>query len=174
MKKVVIFDLDGTLTASKSPLDSEMAGLLGKLLGVAKVAVISGGSYAQFQKQFLVHLGFEEAKLSNLLLVPTNGSAMYHYENGNWMEVYAERLEKIEREKIIDAIHQAIKVTGLPKEKVLYGETIEDRGTQVTFSGLGQLAPLERKLKWDPDRRKRLPIKEYLDKHVPEFEVRVN
>ena len=44
MKKLIVFDLDGTLAESKSSLDVEMASLLTALLGVVKVAVISGGN----------------------------------------------------------------------------------------------------------------------------------
>ena len=50
MKKLVIFDLDGTLAESKSPVDAEMAELLRGLLAVAKVAIISGGDWPQFEK----------------------------------------------------------------------------------------------------------------------------
>jgi hydroxymethylpyrimidine pyrophosphatase-like HAD family hydrolase len=44
MKKLIVFDLDGTLAPSKSALDGEMSTLLHDLLGVVKVAVISGGA----------------------------------------------------------------------------------------------------------------------------------
>ena len=44
MKKLVVFDLDGTLARSKSSIDPEMAGLLVRLLGIVKVAIISGGA----------------------------------------------------------------------------------------------------------------------------------
>ena len=46
MKALVVFDLDGTLAQSKSSLDAEMAALLNQLLGLIKVAVISGGELA--------------------------------------------------------------------------------------------------------------------------------
>jgi phosphomannomutase len=51
LKKLIVFDLDGTLAESKSSLDAEMAALLHELLGAAKVAVISGGDWPQFEKQ---------------------------------------------------------------------------------------------------------------------------
>jgi phosphoserine phosphatase len=53
MKKLVVFDLDGTLPASKSSLDAEMASLLHDLLGVTQVAVISGGAWLQFERQVI-------------------------------------------------------------------------------------------------------------------------
>ena len=49
VKKLVVFDLDGTLAESKSSLDAEMSALLSHLLGVVKVAVISGGNWTQFK-----------------------------------------------------------------------------------------------------------------------------
>ncbi len=84
MKKLVVFDLDGTLAQSKASLDAEMAALLNKLLGVIKVAVISGGDWSQFQKQVLSHLTGDE-RLKNLSLLPTCGTQFYKYEKG-WEE----------------------------------------------------------------------------------------
>ena len=56
---------------------------------------------------------------------------------------------------------------------MVWGELIEDRGSQITFSALGQEAPLEEKKKWDPDYSKRKQIKALLDKSIPEFSVRL-
>ena len=61
MKKLVVFDLDGTLAESKSSIDAEMAQLLDRLLGIVKVAVISGGAWQQFEKQVLAHLRHGES-----------------------------------------------------------------------------------------------------------------
>ena len=49
MKKLIVFDLDGTLAESKSSLDPEMSGLLHNLLAIVKVAVISGGGWPQLK-----------------------------------------------------------------------------------------------------------------------------
>ena len=56
MKKLIVFVLDGTIAESKSSLDAEMATLLSALLGIVKVAVISGGDWPQFEKQVLSNL----------------------------------------------------------------------------------------------------------------------
>jgi hydroxymethylpyrimidine pyrophosphatase-like HAD family hydrolase len=48
MKKLIVFDLDGTLAESKSSLDTEMSTLLHNLIRIVKVAVISGGDWPQF------------------------------------------------------------------------------------------------------------------------------
>jgi phosphomannomutase len=170
MKKLIVFDLDGTLAESKSPLDAEMAALLNKLLGFIKVAVISGGSWAQFQKQVLTHL-VDDEHLKNLSLLPTCGTQFYKYDNG-WDRIYAEDFTAEQKEKIVSSMKKAIELSGLKPEKV-WGEVIEDRGSQITFSALGQEAPLSEKLKWDPDFTKRKKMKAILDTLIPEFSVRL-
>lgn len=57
--------------------------------------------------------------------------------------------------------------------EMVWGELIEDRGSQITFSALGQQAPLEEKKKWDPDFAKRKQMKAFLDNLIPEFSVRL-
>ena len=170
MKKLIVFDLDGTLAESKSALDPEMANLLATLLTVAKVAVISGGDWPQFQSQVLAHLS-QNQNLDNLSLLPTCGTKFYQYA-GDWKRLYAEDFTADEKEKIVDALQQALEATGYAVEKV-YGETIEDRGSQITFSALGQHAPIDEKKKWDPDFVKRKQIKAILDQRIPGFSVRL-
>ncbi len=170
MKRLIVFDLDGTFAESKSPLDTEMSKLLHDLLGIIKVAVISGGNWPQFEKQLLSNLPHDEC-LENLSLLPTCGTKFYQYSK-DWKKLYSEDFTAKEKEKIIGSLKKAIDKTGFKVEKV-WGETIEDRGSQITFSALGQEAPIEEKKKWDPDFDKRKKIKAILDKDIPEFSVRL-
>jgi phosphomannomutase len=170
MKKLIVFDLDGTLAESKSSLDGEMSGLLHDLLGVVKVAVISGGDWPQFEKQLLANLP-QDALLANLSLLPTCGTKFYQYA-GDWKKLYSEDFTADEKAKIVGSFHKALDGTGYKAEKV-WGEVIEDRGSQITFSALGQQAPLEAKTKWDPDFAKRKKITALLNTFIPEFSVRM-
>lgn len=168
MKKLIVFDLDGTLAESKASLDAEMAGLISALLGIVKVAVISGGDWPQLQKQVLANLP-KDQRLNNLSILPTCGTKFYHYVEA-WKKIYSEDFTADEKEKIISSLNKAIEVAGYQIEKV-WGETIEDRGSQITYSALGQQAPLEEKKKWDPDFNKRRKIKGFLDHLIPAFSV---
>jgi len=170
MKKLIVFDLDGTLAESKSSLDAEMAKLLGALLGIVKVAVISGGGWPQFEKQLLANLPHDE-RLKNLSLLPTCGTKFYRYAK-DWKKIYSEDFSADEKKKIISSLKQALASSGFKVKKV-WGKTIEDRGSQITFSALGQRAPIEEKKKWDPDFTKRKKIKALLDKLIPKFSVRL-
>jgi len=170
MKALVVFDLDGTLAESKSSIDAEMAKLLNSLLGIVKVAVISGGAWQQFEQQVLAHLSHGEG-LKNLSLLPTCGTKFYQYES-SWKLLYSEDFTAAEKKKIIDSLTQAT-ASSESEVKQLWGEVIEDRGSQITFSALGQQAPLEEKKKWDPEFTKRKKIKAVLDTLIPEFSVRL-
>lgn len=168
MKKLIVYDLDGTLAESKSSLDAVMAELLQKLLGVVKVAVISGGDWPQFEKQLLSNLPHDE-RLRNLSILPTCGTKFYQYKE-KWEKIYSEDFTAAEKSKIVSSLEKAIEEAGY-KVAMVWGERIEDRGSQITYSALGQLAPLEEKSKWDPDFAKRKNIKSILDKLIPEFSV---
>src|SRR5579862_6252902 len=147
-----------------------MAALLHDLLAVAKVAVISGGGWPQFEKQLLSNLPSDE-RLVNLSLLPTCGTKFFRY-TGEWKQLYSEDLTVCEKAKITSSLQKAVATAGFNPEKV-WGEVIEDRGSQITFSALGQQAPLAEKDKWDPDFAKRKKIKAILDTFIPGFSVRI-
>ena len=168
MKRLIVFDLDGTLAESKAAIDKEMSVRLGALLTVAKVAIISGGDWPQFDKQVLAHLPKGKI-LQNLSILPTCGTKFYEYKSG-WKLLYAENFTDKQKEKIITSLNKAVDDSGF-KAKKTWGEAIEDRGSQITYSALGQQAPLDEKKKWDPDFKKREKIKKLLDKMIPEFAV---
>jgi phosphomannomutase len=165
VKKLVAFDLDGTLALSKQAIQPDMGEALADLLGVADVAVISGGDWPQFDKQVASRLP-ERADLSRLWLMPTTGTKLYTHQSGEWKPVYAELFSEEERKKIVDAFNAALEATGQKPEQT-WGERVEDRGSQVTFSALGQQAPLEEKEKWDPDFEKRKVIQADLKQRLP-------
>lgn len=144
MKKLVVFDLDGTLAESKASLDTEMAGLLSALLGIVKVAVISGGNWQQFQRQLLSNLP-HEAPLKDLSLLTTCGTKFYQFESG-WKQRYAEDFNDDQKEKIVSAFEQVIASSEFKAVRT-WGDVIEDRGSQITFSALGQQAPYRREEK---------------------------
>jgi phosphomannomutase len=170
VKRLIVFDLDGTLAESKSAPDSEMSKLLHDLLGLVKVAVISGGDWEQFEEQLLSVLPGDQ-RLENLSILPTCGTQFFQYAGG-WKKLYSEDLSADEKAKIVSSLAEALESNGLKSERV-WGEVIEDRGSQVTLSALGQQAPLEEKEKWDPDFAKRKRVKATLDTLIPEFSVRM-
>ena len=171
MKQLIAFDLDGTLAESKQPVGDEMAGLLARLLDVAMVSVISGGDWPQFETQVVARLP-ANARLDRLFIMPTTGTKLYRFQDGGWRQIYADSFDAAERDKIVKALDEATEQAGLV-EKQIWGDKIEDRGTQITFSGLGQQAPLDAKKAWDPDFAKRRKLQAILQKMLPDLSINV-
>lgn len=169
MKELIAFDLDGTLAESKQPLEQEMGDALADLLTVAHVAVISGGDWPQFDKQVASRLP-ARADLSRLWLMPTTGTKLYTHRNGAWSPVYAELFDDAQKQKILTAFDESLEATGFVPQET-WGERIEDRGSQITFSALGQQAPVHAKEGWDPDFAKRRIIQADLRERLPGLSI---
>lgn len=147
-----------------------MGRLFSTLLGVMRVAVISGGDLPQFKEQLLARLP-PEADLHGLSLLPTCGTRFFRYTD-DWHKLYSEDLTDAQKQKITRALESAVAAAGFAAEKT-WGALVEDRTSQITYSALGQQAPLEAKKTWDPDFEKRKQIKALLDPQLPDFSVRL-
>lgn len=174
MKKLLAFDLDDTLTVSKSTISEKMAGILAEILNTYEVCIISGGKYELFQTQVISRLDLTEEKLQKLHLMPTCGTRYYIYdaEAKDWVLQYAEDLTREEIDLTRRVLETSARHLGYWPENPA-GEVIEDRDSQVTYSALGQLATPEDKYVWDPDGKKRMEIRELAMKEMPNLEIRV-
>jgi len=172
LPRLVAFDLDDTLAPSKSPLDARMAALLVRLLDVAEVCVISGGNFAQFQMQVIDNLtGVGPEALARLHLMPTCGTQYYRYQSNAWNQIYAESLSFDEGSRALVAVETAARELGL-WEGETWGPILEDRGSQITFSALGQQAPVAAKVAWDPTGDKKNTLRAAVAALLPDLEVR--
>lgn len=169
MKRLIAFDLDGTLAESKQPLQQPMQEAISALLNVAHVAIISGGDWPQFDKQIASRLP-PNANLSRLWLMPTTGTKLYTNSDGAWSRIYAELFTDAQKAAILTAFDAALEATGFVPEQT-WGERIEDRGSQITFSALGQLAPIHAKEGWDPGFSKRKIIQADLRQRLPGLSI---
>jgi HAD superfamily hydrolase (TIGR01484 family) len=179
-KKLFVFDLDDTLAESKTPMDQEMADLIKQLLEKKKIAVIGGGKYEIFKWQFINQLKIPGKLLENLHLFPTSGNSYYRYKSG-WKNVYSHNLSAKEKKQIRAAFEEVFKEINYKHPKKVYGEIIEDRKSQLSFSPLGQdiVTVLgKRGLRMKSDWRKkydpiRHQIAKLLAKKLPNLEVRI-
>ncbi len=210
-KKIFAFDIDDTLTESKQKLRYDMGELLLKLMEKSRVAIISGGSFEQFNKQILSSLN-EVAKImnlptgaqagsalasgnalphfANLSLLPAAGSMRYEYDlmSAEWKMTHLSHFPDDLKKKTLDALADVLATRSvsagedaanpanvganpfeLPAQS--FGDIVEDRQTQITFSALGQKAPVDLKRTWDPDQAKRKKIKAHLDALLPDADI---
>jgi phosphomannomutase len=172
MLRVVAFDLDDTLTVSKSKIDQRMAELLGELLARLDVCIITGGTFEQIQAQVLHYLHAPAGRLAHLHIMPTCGTRYYIWRKGAWHRLYAEDLTEDEKRRIVSMLEEGAKQLGFWEQNP-WGEIIEDRGSQITYSALGQRAPADAKHEWDWDGSKKRKLRDYAVERLPDLEVRV-
>lgn len=178
-KKIVAFDIDGTLTESKTLIKESMASLIKQLVKQKIVIAIAGGSFNQLQTQFLPPFLHDHSLLPfihNFILLPTSGTQRYEYNEtqSTWILTDKESLDenvKIRAKKLLQEVINSPEYCIPPNPT---GNIIEDRDTQITFTPNGQQAPVELKLRFDPDRKKREKIKAMLESHLPEVSILIN
>ena len=171
--EVFVFDLDQTIATSKQPITVRMAEMITQLLTRSRVTIASGGKFEQLRKQVADQLP-AKAQLEKLYFLPTSGAALYYYRGGEWCVVYEKRLTDDEVVHITQAIKLALKSTRVISPNTPhYDMQIEFRGTEVSFSALGQKAPLEQKRLWDPTRKKREILRVSLVSLLSEYEVHI-
>lgn len=177
-KKLIAFDLDGTLAPSKSHFPERMVNLFDRLLEKYQVCVISGGKYDLFRRQFLTQITTDEDCLSRLHLMPTSGTRYYRFEKGKWAEKYAENIPEEDKERIKKALEEGLDEADMREEKI-YGELIEDRQSQISISIFGQEIVAELgeegikiKERWDPDGSKKIRLRDIIARKIPDYEVR--
>lgn len=168
---LVAFDLDDTLAPSKSPLPESVAAALLSLLERVPVCIISGGRFEQFDQQVLQRLDLPAVLAERLHLMPTCGTTYYRWDGEAFAAVYAHDLTPAEKDAALSSLERHARRLGLWEERT-WGPVLEDRGTQITFSALGQQAPVADKAAWDPTGERREALRAAVAADLPDLEVR--
>jgi HAD superfamily hydrolase (TIGR01484 family) len=167
--RLAAFDIDGTLAQSKQKMEPPMASALADLAYKIPVAIISGGSIELLQSQIVEQLPRTTA-LSRIYLFPTAGAACFVYRDRAWQPRYLELLSETECDHIIETIKTVVNGSYFAPGEA-FGPRIEFRGSSVIYSALGQQAPLDKKLAWDPTIAKRKELQSILAPLLPDFAV---
>ena len=170
-RRIIAFDLDGTLAVTKSPVSDRMASLLCDLLNCFEVCVISGGTFAQFKAQLVDRLDAGPELFNKLHIMPASGTRYLRFEDAEWRVQYSEDLPVDTKERIVVALQECARQLGY-WETSPHGEIIEDRDSQITYSALGQLATADAKYAWDPDGCKKRALRAAVAARLPDLEVR--
>ena len=169
--RLIAFDIDGTITESKMSIDNEMASLLCMLLRDYDVALVSGASYVQMVEQIVERLPCESS-WGHMWLVPVSGALLYGYTNGVWACLDSHVFTAEEDVAVRAAFAEAFVETGYRQPETLFGDVFESRGGQVTFSALGQHAPVAEKEAWNKTSDVRPALKKALSQRLLKYEIR--
>ncbi|WP_299090951.1 HAD-IIB family hydrolase [uncultured Microbacterium sp.] len=170
--RLVAFDLDDTLAPSKTAIEPRMADLLIALAERVEVAIISGGQLQQFTTQVVDRLPDTTDRVRAALhLLPTCGTQYYRLTDAGVTTMYARTLSDDQKSRALAAVEGEARRLGL-WESETWGEILEDRGSQITFSALGQRAPVAEKTAWDPTGAKKNSLRVAVAALLPDLEVR--
>ncbi len=128
-----------TIAPSRQPILPEMFELLSN--ATQDIVIVSGQEVSKIQWQ------------SNNLPAIVLGQNGNHAIDMNGNELWNIPLEPHHRDQILDHISEIVEL--LDHELNHDWNPIEDRGAQITFSPVGNTAPVEVKKTYDPDRKKR-------------------
>jgi len=147
IKKHFFFDVDNTLTPSRSLISDEMGEELMVLAKRRDVVLISGAETAQIQRQI-------PFACSGVFFILSQGGNHAVYKGG--LKLWENELMPLQKERIRTHIGQLRE--RFPQEVEDENDLIEDRGCQVSFSLIGHNADKERKLQFDPGGSKRVSM----------------
>ncbi len=147
MLKHLFFDLDDTLTPSRSPMREEHIPLFIELCAQRDVIVVSGAQESQMRAQ-----------------LPSGARCFMLTQNGNhaistdgtilWSEAFTQEQRGVVVE-FIREIHDDIQLSVRDEN-----DLVEDRGSQISYSLIGHNEQLMTKKTFDPDGSKRRAILE--------------
>ena len=137
--KHLFFDLDDTLTLSRSAIDGDMKELLSSL--GKDLVVISGAQSSQIRTQI--------GDVSTIVMGQNGNEAIDVSGDILWREPISEEDEQVIR-KHIDALKSFLAIR--PRRE---DDLVEHRGAQISYSIIGHNEDVTIKKSFDPDRSKR-------------------
>jgi HAD superfamily hydrolase (TIGR01484 family) len=170
--RLVAFDLDDTLAPSKTAIEPAIGELLLQLADRVEVAIISGGQLGQFKSQVIDRLPDAGAeRLSHFHLLPACGTQYYRVGIEGVAMVYMHPLTDDQKSRALAVVEAEARRLGMWETRT-WGDILEDRGSQVTFSALGQQAMVAAKSAWDPTGEKKDALRAAVAPLLPDLEVR--
>lgn len=139
MYKHLFFDMDQTLAPARQPILPEMFDFISSL--DQDIIIVSGQEVSKIEIQ------------SNHLVAYRLGQNGNHAVDPQGNELWNVPLQPAERAEIMSHIDKLI--ASLDEAPNPEWHPIEDRGAQITFSPIGNIAPIDLKMSYDPDRIKR-------------------
>ncbi len=148
-KKLIAFGLNGTLSVSREPVPEQMTKLIVRLAATYDICIITGETFSQCEQRLLARLRMNARAKQRVHILSTYGTCYHKYDSTQrkWIRCYAEDLTSDQKRHIVGVIIACAKELGLWSPRP-YGASIDDRYSQITYSALGQDAPIQKKYLW--------------------------
>ena len=160
-KKIVAFDLDGTITQHRTELGDENKAVLEKLAEKYKLMIVGAGVCMRIWKQL---------KNFPIDIIGCYGMqyGKYNYETKT-LDILRSDKKECDRESVLQRVDVLRKQFGYTEYA---GDSVDfHESGAVTIALLGTKAKIEDKLAFDPTREKRRPIYPTVVEMFPDFNV---
>lgn len=171
-KEIFIFDVDNTLAESYGPIYLENAKIISSLLETGKTVIFSTDrSKELIEDKVLKLMPCGEEYFAQIYLLPAGGAAMYKWEDNIWIEVYAERIDSLQKDKIIEVYKDALKAVDSNTDDDPYIPNKD--GLMLSIGALQPDATRDERAVWDPKHIKRQKIAKMIQEEVSDIDVQI-
>mgnify|MGYP003112732973 CR=1 FL=1 len=154
MKKIVLFDMDGTLTPARQPITWDV---INKLIELQKtgfeIGIVTGSDLEYIKQQCDILLDHIALDRNAIHLMPCNGTKYYRINNSGFSKVYEENMrEELGEEnwkrmiRIITNLQLSL-ING-NKDIPITGHFINYRGSTLNWCPIGRQSNIQDREKW--------------------------
>ncbi len=172
--KCLAFDLDDTLTVSKTKANKRIIDVLSNLIRKYNCyfSIISGSKFDQIYNQILKY--FDKELFNNFIIFPLLGGELYSYKNGKFVK---NKLVVDISKHTFNKVSKRIRTLACENDiwcENPNGVIIEHRGVQITYSALGQNASYKDKKEWNAKHSKtKKKLAKQIQKEFPDLSVKL-
>jgi phosphomannomutase len=158
MSRIVLFDMDGTLTPPRKSIEKNIEEELISLSKITKIGIVTGSDY-EYVMQQCKSLFHKNIDFSNFYILPCNGTQMYvwdqkEWEIGSWKKVFSldmrEHLGEKTYRKLMFALLEKMYTTHMtnPYKFPVTGHFISYRDSLINWCPIGRNANSEDRKKF--------------------------
>jgi phosphomannomutase len=150
-KKVLLADMDGTLTPHRQPIQQSMVYAIKSFLDLTDqhLAIVSGSDFDYIKEQVLDYFAdnehFEGIR-EKIFVLPCNGTKVYQFVEGTWNKVYEVKIDDLFNHETINSFFLEVMklqdqfITKHKPSYVLQPPFIEYRGSLINWCLAGRKA----------------------------------
>jgi len=154
MKKIVLFDMDGTLTPAREKMTIKMCQKLGELQQQDfEIGIVTGSDMDYLKQQCDILHGFSPVSADLIHYMPCNGTKYYRLINNKFKNIYElDMKENIGENNYNQLIRIVLSlqstIANSYPEMPLTGNFISYRGSMLNWCPIGRSATTESRIKW--------------------------
>jgi len=182
MRKIVLFDMDGTLTPARKQIEPDMIRALKFLEKEYEIGIVTGSDFEYVRQQIKPALDIGGIRLSTLHIFPCNGTKYYKWENNKFECQYsADMISEVGEENyqyLLQTLFSGQLLISLRHNLPYTGTFFHYRGSMLNWCPIGRSAKDREREAWvaaDNESKIRTKyldfIKEAIDKKKMKLQV---